>query len=116
MNALYAIWCLLPLAFLLIGLWSLLEKIGGKTKRENPGDFFKQFIFVSGCVLASVAINEYFVIPQVPALLPSFVPLLLVQITLLPFVLYIGAICIGGSKAIRIEKVAHVSQNRRRKR
>lgn len=108
-TALYVIWFLIPLFFLAMALWSWLEKVGGKAKKENPGDFLKQGIFVLACVLLSVLIDQYILENLVKAVLGDFVPLGFVQIILLPVVLYAGALALGPSRAILIGKAPHPS-------
>jgi hypothetical protein len=101
---LYIIWFCLPLFFFTIALWSKLEAMSGKDKRENFGDFFKQGVFVTGCVLLAVAIDQYVLADLVAAVSPDFIPLGLYQFLLLPFILYIGALAVGPSKSISLKK------------
>jgi len=103
-TVLYVIWFLIPLFFLTLALWSKLEQVGGKSKRENPGDFFRQGIFVLVCVLISVAINHFYLTGIVESLSPSFIPLGFYQIVLLPMVLYLAALFCGPSKDIKIQR------------
>lgn len=98
-----------------MALWSKLEQAGGRTKRENVGDLARQGFFVLGCVAIAVAINEYILADAVATLSPDFIPLGFYQILLLPFVLYIGAFIVGGSKEIRITKAPRVSQKKSRR-
>ncbi len=98
-----------------MALWSKLEQAGGRTKRENVGDLARQGLFVLACVGVAVAVNEYLLSDTVAMLSPDFIPLGFYQILLLPFVLYIGAFVVGGSKEIRITKAPRVSQKKSRR-
>lgn len=106
-TALYVIWFLIPLFFFVMALWCWLEEMGGKTKKENPGDFLKQGLFVLACVLISIVIDRYALEAVVTSVLNDWVPLGFVQIMLLPIVLYVGALLLGPSKEILIGKAPH---------
>lgn len=112
-TALYIIWALIPLFFFLMGLWSTLEQMSGKQKKDNPGDFFKQGFFVLGCVLVSVLIDRYVLAQIVQGLLGEILPLEFFQVILLPLILLIAAQLIGPSKEILISKAPHPSQKKR---
>jgi hypothetical protein len=114
-TILYGIWLLLPITYFGIALWSKLEEAGGSTKRENVGDLLRQGFFVLGCVGLAIAIDQYLLKDLVEMFSPTFIPLGLYQILLLPFILYIGAFIVGGSKDIRITKAPRVSQRKSRK-
>lgn|GEM_PF-1545385 len=109
-TALYVIWFLIPAAFFIMALWSSLEKIGGKKKQEHPGDFLKQGVFVLVCVLISILLDQFVVESLVESLLGDYVPLVFVQIMVLPLVLYLGALAVGPSKDILITRAPHPSQ------
>lgn len=114
-TALYILWILVPLTYFLLALWSRLEQSTqikkGKKRSKEASDLISQAYFVSGCSLATFLIDKYF-IHQVEPFLPSFIPLGFVQIMLLPVVLYIGGMLVGGSKPIRIEKAPRPSESR----
>ena len=101
---LYLLWFLLPAFFFGIALWSKLEQFSNKHKRENAGDFFRQGIFVSVCVLLSVLIDQYALGGIVTSLSPDFIPLGFYQVLLLPLVLYLAAMLVGPSKAVTASK------------
>lgn len=103
-TVLYIIWFLIPSLFFVIGLWSKLEQLSGKGRRENPGDFFRQGFFVLVCVLVCVGIDTYVLADIIDFLLPDILPLGFYQALLLPVVLYIAALIIGPSTPILISK------------
>jgi len=103
-TAIYIIWFLIPLFFFTMALWSRLEQVGGKSKRENPGDFFRQGVFVLVCVLISIGIDQLLLEDIVSSVSPAFIPLGFYQIVLLPLVLYLAALISGPSKAIKIQR------------
>lgn len=104
LTLLYVIWFLIPLFFFSIALWSTLESAGGKHKRENPGDFFRQGVFALVCVLISVAIDQTVLEGLVGTFSPDFIPLGVYQVLLLPFILYLAARILGPTQDIRIKK------------
>jgi len=97
MDILYPIWFLLPLIYLLIGLWTWLEKKGRAIKKQNPGDFFKQGFFITLVVIVCILIDQY-LLEDLAAFLPAWIPLLLYRLLLLPLMLYIAALTLGGTK------------------
>ena len=113
---LYVIWILIPLFFFGLALWSLLEKWGGTPRKENPGDFFKQGLFVSLCVILSILIDQFALEPVVEAAIGDLLPLGLFQVLLLPVVLYLMALVIGPSEMIRITKAPRPSEALHRRR
>ena len=103
-TLLYGIWFLFPAFFFVMAFWSYLEKISNKHKKENPGDFLSQGIFVLICVAICIIIDQFALESFWQSLLSDYVPLGFLQILLLPAVLYIGAMLIGPSKAILIDR------------
>jgi len=101
-TALYVIWFLCPTLFFLLALWSKLEHIGGRLKRDNPADLLSQGAFVLVCVLISIAIDKTLLPAVADTLAPTVLPLGFYQALLLPFVLVVAAKIYGGSKAILI--------------
>ena len=113
-TVIYAIWILFPLFFFGIALWSGLERLGGRDKRDNIGDYFRQGLFVSGCVAAAIVIDQLFLESLVSSIFPPSIPFMLFKLLLLPFVFYLASMLIGPSKAVRSEKSSHKSDRRRR--
>lgn len=109
---LYAIWFAIPVFFFLAALWSKLEQIGKSPRRQNPGDLLRQGTFMLGCVIVAILLDQY-ALPEVGDALPSWLPLGVVQVLLLPVVLLIAAKLVGGAKPIKIEKAPRPSQRRR---
>ena len=101
---LYLLWFLLPTFFFGIALWSKLEQLSNKHKRENAGDFFRQGIFVSVCVLLSMLIDQYVLEGIGTTWSPDFIPLGFYQVLLLPLALYLAAMLVGPSKAVTASK------------
>jgi len=114
-TALYVIWALVPIGFFTMALWSKLEQVSHKDKMptREAADLSKQGIFTLVCVLAAFIIDIYFV-ADIEPLLPTFIPLGFVKIMLLPVILYLGGMALGGSNPIRITKV-HVHEQTRQK-
>ena len=112
-KALYIVWFLFPLFFFGIALWSKLEEVSTKkAKRENPGDFLQQGLFVLACVIVSVLIDQ-FVLESIVSHFPDFAPLGFYQIILLPLVLLVAAMTVGPSEKIRISKPPNLSQRKK---
>jgi hypothetical protein len=112
--ALYVIWVLLALLFFALALWSKLEQVSSKTQKHGrqAKDFFRQGVFVSFCVVIAFVFDIYLVDSTFEPLLPEFIPIDFIRVILLPVILYIGAMAVGGSKAEHIKKAAAVSKNR----
>jgi hypothetical protein len=114
-NILYPIWSLIPFVLFLMSLWSYLEKVGGKKKQERPGDLFKQGLFTTGCVLASVVIDQYLLPSLDGSFLTDFVPFGVFRVILFPFVLFVAAYLIGPTKDILISKAPSASSAYKKK-
>lgn len=113
--ALYVLWCLLPLFFLTMALWTKLEEISTKqVKSDGAGDFFRQGIFVLICVIISFGI-DFTMLESLVAPFTDFVPIGFFRIALLPSVLYLAALVAGPSKAIRITKASRPTEKGRRR-
>ena len=102
-TCLYVIWFLLPIFFFGIALWSKLERYGSNPPYENIGDYVRQGVFVLACVVLSVLIDQYILEDIVNLLSPTWIPLGLYQVLLLPIVLLVSAVILGPSKAISIK-------------
>lgn len=114
-TLLYVVWFLLPLFFFGIALWAKLEKISNRRKgHDNPGDYFRQGIFVSGCVLASVAIDQFFLEPVLSPMMPNAIPVGVVQTLLLPALLWTAGKIFGPSQEILIRDAPKLSDKKRR--
>ena len=110
---LYVIWFLLPLFFFIIALWAKLEQLSDRPKRQNPGDFFRQGVFVLVCVLISVVIDQYLLAALVDFLSSDWLPLGFFQALLLPFVLYLAARIVGPSQDVLITRAPKPSKKGR---
>ena len=111
--AFYIIWTLIPLGFLLAALWAKLESMGSSASQKRAKeavDLFKNFLFLAACCGITFLIDINFSKQIVEPLMPSFVPLGMFRVLLLPIVLYIGALLLGGSKPIRIKKSPRPTQ------
>lgn len=113
-SLIYGVWSLVPLFFLLNWLWGVLERTGKEQKRGSSIDSFKQFLFVLACVGVAVLIDQLFLEDLVNSLIPDLFPLAFYQVLLLPLVLYLGALVLGPSRHIRIEKAPNPSRPKRR--
>ena len=109
---LYFIWALVPVIFFLAALWSALEKISKSSRPQDPKLLLKQGLFTLLCVIIAVLIDHYLLRQELVDVLPEWLPLLIIEIFLLPFILWLMALCIGGSKEIDITKAPNVSKRR----
>ena len=114
-TLLYIIWFGIPALFLLLALWAKLEELSGKSKKENPGDFFKQGLFVLACAFATLLLDIYALPGIAENMMPSWIPLLFLRIILFPLVLYVGALAVGPTKQIRIERASRPTEKHRRR-
>ena len=112
-TALYILWFLVPLFFFTMALWAWLERMGNREKKENPGDLMRQGVFVLICVLISIFIDQFMLDGVMSTFVGDWVPRGFLQVLLLPLVLLIGAITVGGSKEILIVKAPGLSGGRR---
>jgi hypothetical protein len=108
-SALYIVWFLIPTFFFLMALWSQLEKLSGRPKKENSEDFFRQGFFVLGCVLVAVLMERYAIDYITNSIFQGFVPKGVWQVLLLPIIFLIAAKLLGPSQEIRIGKAPHPS-------
>lgn len=115
-TTIFVVWILILTGLFLVALKSWLESISGKSKTENPGDAFRQFLFVLICVAIARGIDLLILPSLVNPHLPSWIPPDFVLLILLPFVLYLGARIWGPSTKIRIKSMskAPASSVRRR--
>jgi putative copper export protein len=114
-TLLYIVWIGLPAIFFFLWLWAKLEDRAKKTNRSDAGDLFRQFCFVTPCVIATILIDQT-ILPDIKAaILPDSVPLFVVQVLLLPAILYIGAMVIGPSKQIRIAQAPRPTERKKKK-
>lgn len=101
-KILYGAWCLLPATYLFLGIWSLLEAKSKPQSRQNPGDYFKQVLFLTICVAVAVGLDQYLIKDYAPKYSPEFIPYGFYQFMSFPVTLVIGARVFGGSKEVRI--------------
>ena len=111
---LYILWFLIPIFFFVMALWAKLEQLGNKKgKKQNPGDFFKQGIFVLGCAIVSVLLDKFVLPKLVETISPDWLPMGFYQAVLLPVVMVLGAKIVGGSEEIRINPSNQSKSNKR---
>lgn len=111
----YCLWILPPLLLFGMGIWAKLEKFSGSPKKQDPLDFLKQGMFVLFCVGIAILLDRYFIVPKVEGYLPTWIPIEFVQLMILPTILWLAAISIGGSKANLIKKAPKTQQQNLRK-
>ena len=114
-QILYAIWILIPLVFFTLALWSKLEGISGKQKKDNPADLIRQGLFVSGCVIVAILIDQYLLTSLYQSFSPEWIPFGFYEVLLLPLILFLAAQFIGPSKSIRITKAPRPSDQAKKK-
>ena len=93
--------------------WGTLEQLSHKHKRENVCDFLRQGLFVLACVLICVAIDQLALEAVWKWVGVELIPLGVFQVLLLPFVLYVAAKLLGGSRAVLIERAPRPSESKR---
>ena len=111
-QILYLVWILIPLTFFLLALWSKLEQMSGRPKKDHPGDLVRQGFFISGCVVVSIVIDHFLLPYLYSSFSPVWVPYGLYELLLLPLILYVAAISFGPSSDIRITKAPHPSSKK----
>ncbi len=105
---LYGIWCAFPAFYLILIIYALLERSSGNRTRADIPDYTKQMFFLIGCVLVSLGLDKTFIPWFSEEILAGMLPMGFFRIILFPCVLLIGSKLIGGSKAIKISRVARV--------
>lgn len=100
----YVVWLMFPLCFFLIALWSKLEALGGKSRKENPGDIMRQGFFLLICALVCIGFDHYLLPGLYEYIESDWLPYGLLQFMLFPAVLYLAAVTIGPSVDIRITR------------
>jgi hypothetical protein len=107
----YIIWFGLPALFFSLSLWSKLEQLGKSHKKQNPGDFFRQGVFLLVCALICLVLDRYVLEWFVENIAPEATPLGFYQLIIFPLVMVIGAKFAGGSKPILIENAPRPSHS-----
>ena len=102
---LYGIWILIPLFFLAMSLWVALENIARPDRKERPGDYLRQGLFVAGVVAAAIGIDQYALKTLVDFVSPDPTALWFARIILLPLLLFLSSRLIGPTEPIRIENL-----------
>ena len=102
----YVVWFLIPLAFFTVALWAKLEQIAKSPRRQNPGDFFRQGVFLLLCAILSVLIDHFLLWRLDGTPLADWLPLYVFQLLLLPAVWLVCACLFGGSQQIGIKDPA----------
>ena len=114
-TAFYVIWCLVPTFFFGLALWAKLENVSGQTRKDNPGDLFRQGGFVALCVGVAILLDQYLLPDLYSKFSPDWIPYGFYQLVLLPFILYLASMIIGPSTDIRISKAPKPSQRKTKK-
>ncbi len=99
---LYVIWFGIPALLFVLSFWAKLEQLGKSHRKQNPGDFFRQGIFMLAVALVCFAIDYYWLEDLVDNFAPEVTPLLFYEIIIYPLVAVLGAQIVGGSKPILI--------------
>lgn len=101
---LYIVWFLIPVGFFFLGLWSLMEKLGGSPKKQVPSDYFIPGVFTLVIAFVALIVDQYFLQGIAEGALAGALPLEFLQIVLWPLLLAFGAMLLGPSKEIMIGK------------
>lgn len=99
---LYTIWFAFPALFFAMALWAKLEQLGRSTQRQNPGDFFRQGVFLTFCSIAAVLADKLLLTRLHNTVITEWLPLGVCQALLLPAIWLIAALIAGGSAPISI--------------
>ena len=110
---LYTIWFSLPGFYFLSSLWSGLERVTNKERRESPKQQFMAGLFCLACAFVAVGIDQYLLERIAESLIPEWLPLLFYQVFVFPAVLFIGAKILGPSKEILISKAPTPTRRKR---
>lgn len=113
-TILYSIWALLPLLYFILALWGKLEQMSKSVSKQNPEDFSRQAIFLLCCVGVGILADK-FLLPSLAGMLPSFIPFGFLQVILLPIILLIGSMLIGGKEPPKIQRPGMQRKNANRR-
>ena len=115
---LYTIWALFPAFYFISIIYVKLERLSGRTTRDDLGDFFRQGFFTLLCVIVSILVDRYILKDLIQGTIGDLIPLGFFRIILFPVVLIGLGKVIGPSKTIRVSQVTRVgdlpSQKRQR--
>ena len=113
---LYILWCLIPLFFFVMALWAKLEQVSNRSQAQNPGDFFRNGVFVAIAVAVAILIDQFLLQSLVNFISPSWLPIGLCRVALLPIILYAMALISGPTADIQIRKAPRPSAKKGPKR
>jgi hypothetical protein len=101
--ALYAIWFLVPAFFLVLALWSKMEHLASRGERgRDAADLARQGVFVLVAACLCLAIDTYVFLPHVEPILPTWLPIGVLEVAIFPLILVLQALIVGPSKNIAI--------------
>lgn len=115
MDWLHIVFLIFPLIYLLIALWSYLERMGDKLKNKgkDAGLFLKQGVFLLIGAIITILID----VKIYPDLLPSLpLPPLMVRVLTFLVILFVMSKLVGGTeaKSLKLNKPAGRKGNRRK--
>ncbi|MCO6432580.1 MAG: hypothetical protein J5J00_17140 [Deltaproteobacteria bacterium] len=108
----HIVWLLLPLFFILMALWSKLEMMSGRPRRDHPSDILNQAIFVLFAVIVCILLDKYVLTSVYESVVPDWIPLGLLRFLLLPAVLLAAAMAFGPSNDIRITQAPRPTKSK----
>lgn len=86
-HAVYVIWALLPLAFLLLTCWAVSKRFFGVSGREYPRSYLSQFFFCSTAFVVAIYLDQYFLEEAVEALTAGMLDIIIARWLLFPGIL-----------------------------
>ena len=95
-------WIGFPLVFFIIATTLLLERTSTKSDRTDYFYYYRQFLFLTGCSFITYLI-DLFGTPFLHAFLGES-EILVIRLLIYPVVLVIGAMTVGGTPAVKIER------------
>ena len=104
LDLLGILWLAIPGFFVLWALYAKLEQKSKSVKKQDPGHYLRQGGFLAICVALTFAIDRFVLPSVIESFLPEFIPVTMLRILLLPAVLLLGAVAVGGSKMPQIQR------------
>jgi len=104
MTWIHYAWLAIAALFYLGALWGFLERKSGSGRKHDPKLILRQGHFVLVCSIVCILIDLLLLPAIYNNFVPSFLPLGMLQFALLPAVLFLGALLIGGTEAPSLKR------------
>lgn len=86
-HAVYVIWALLPLVFLVLAGWAFSKRFFGVSGREYPSSYLSQFFFCLVAFVVSIYLDQYVLEDAVEALTAGMLDIIIARWLLFPGIL-----------------------------